>query len=358
MASLFKTVHCLNHVHLCKFSFSILLVIPVLTGCAAAVPSDQLSKSATRYIRVAFRFPNLPTVRAQAAEAAAEVLDAEDTSLMIREGLRDEHPGVRFACCMALGRMKNISSLPDLRKLVHDPDANVRVSAYYALERMGENSYRRAWFNALKEHSNAAVRRNAAMAMGQLGNPAVIPLLNRAVVEDDDEGVRLQAMESMAYLGDRDAIDRFFMYAFGGAGYKQPFSLIALARVAKDTKDTTLRLRIEQALFSQLNNAPYLESRLAAARGLGMLGYSEGYSLALKSLNWNSPKKDLPDDPPENQVMRMRSMAARALGEIGNEAALEPLRKRMETPDDPRVQLEAARAILAILKKSPFDGPT
>ena len=90
---------------------------------------------------------------------------------------------------------------------------------------------------------------------------------------------------------------------------------------------------------------------------MGMLGYKRGYSLALQSLNWNKPQSDLPDDPPENQIMRVRSMAAMALGEIGDRGALGRLKNRMQTPDDPRVQLAAATAILKILNKTPFETP-
>jgi HEAT repeat protein len=49
------------------------------------------------------------------------------------------------------------------------------------------------------------------------------------------------------------------------------------------------------------------------------------------------------------QVMRVRSMAALALGDIGRRAALGPVQRAMEGDDDPRVQLAAATAILKIL---------
>jgi HEAT repeat protein len=110
------------------------------------------------------------------------------------------------------------------------------------------------------------------------------------------------------------------------------------------------------ALRTRLRYAPYPEARLAAARALGMHGLTEGYDLALESLTWNQPARDLPDDPPEVQVMRVRSMAALALGNIGQRAALEPLKKVMEEDDDPRVQLAASTAILMILNGTPTDS--
>jgi HEAT repeat protein len=60
-----------------------------------------------------------------------------------------------------------------------------------------------------------------------------------------------------------------------------------------------------------------------------------------------------------NQIMRVRSMAALALGAIGDPAALPALKHRLEAQDDPRVQLAAARAILEILEAPPpWRAPT
>ncbi len=290
------------------------------------------------------RFPENPAVRAQSFEAAADVLGTQAIT-NIREGLGDAQAGVRFAACMALGRLADRSSAGLVRRLVNDPDASVRVAAYYALERMGDYSYRRAWADALREDPSPAVRRNAAMALGLLGNVKAKGLLSRAAGEDTDDGVRLQATEAMALLGDEDARSRFVRDAFGGMGYRQPFALMALGHINSTDSVSVLR--------SRLYNSPYLEAKLAAARGLAMHGSLEGFELALQSLTWNQPQSDLPDDSPENQIMRVRTMAAMALGEMRSPRALPTLDNCMENTDDPRIQVAAARAILSILKNSP-----
>ncbi|MHC4445385.1 MAG: HEAT repeat domain-containing protein [Planctomycetota bacterium] len=338
----------------CVFTVTaVLLLVGLLTGCAATSSDSDLRGLATSYIRAAFRFPDNPGVRAQAAEATAEV-SFSDAGLLIREALRDEHPGVRFAACMALGRIQNTGSISAIRKLVNDSDTSVRIGAYYALERMGDASYRFRWIEMLANHADEAVRRNAAFALGQLDDKDVVPLLHKTAGKDEDEGVRMQALEAMVCLGDSNAIDRFLIYAYGGAGYKQLFALQALARLAGHCKDRAHRERLENAFLNRLRHAEYLESKLASADGLGRLGYRHGYSLALQSLNWNKPQINLTGDPAENQVMRVRSMAARALGEIGDRRALDRLKKRMQTPDDPRVQLAAATAIIKILRKTTY----
>lgn len=321
------------------------MVLAAAAGCVAPAPPDsQLRERATQFIRAAARFPENPAVRAQAMEAVAQVLP-DQAPLLLREGLKDEHAGVRFAAGMAIGALTDRDAKPVVQPLASDPDGSVRVAAYFALEKMGDPSHRRAWRDALLTDPNATVRRNAALAMGRLGNKNVVPMLARVSSADDDEGVRLQALEAMALLGDSYATSRFIHDAYGGLGFKQPFALLTLGHVDSDQARSVLRARLAYA--------PYLEARLAAARGLGMQGVADGYDLALQSLNWNQPQRGLPDDPPALQIMRVRSMAAMALGEIRRREALGPLYQVMEKADDPRVQLAAATGILMILNPKP-----
>jgi len=333
------------HPH-CRAVYFTILAGVLVSGCASgpAVPSDtRLWDRATQYIYAAARFPDNPVVRAQAMESISQVMGPEE-ALLLREGLDDEHPGVRFAACMALGQFADPDAREVIRPLVNDPDGSVQVAACFAMERMGDTSYRVPWRDALVRHPDPIVRRNAALALGRLRDKSVLALLRRIVAEDDDDGVRLQALEAMAFLGDEHAISRFVQDAYGGLGFKQPFALLTLGRVTGE--------QVLGALRTRLTSAPYIEARLAAARSLGMQGYDEGYALALKSLAWNDPNAGLPDDPPESQIMRVRCMAALALGEIGNRDALGPLARLMEKPEGPSVQLAAATAILMILNSS------
>jgi len=313
----------------------------VTAGCAVAPPDEQMRDRATLCLHRGMRFPGNPAVRAQGIEAGAEVLGAPAAPL-IREGLGDDHPGVRFAACLALGKLVDRSSIDQVRLLVGDPDLHVRVGACYALERMGDYSVRRIWFEIMRDAGSPEVRRNAVMALALLEDPRTRTMLKRVASEDTDDGVRLQAVEGLATLGDADAEGGFIRDAFGGMGYRQPFALLALGRVKGADSIAVLR--------SRMSNSPYLEARLAAARALGMHGRMDGFELALKSLDWNKPDPNLADDPVDNQIMRVRTMAAMALGDMRDRRALPGLNACMETADDPRVQLAAARSILMILQ--------
>lgn len=312
------------------------------TGCAAAPPDPELRGRATLCLQRGMRFPDNPAVRAQAMEAAGETLGEQAVNMLL-EGLRDEHAGVRFAACMAIGQLRHTPAIDAVRELTRDPDESVRVAAYFALERMGDYSNRRAWVETMRNAPSPQVRRNAVMAMGQLGNPKVKPLLDLMEQKDPDDAVRLQAIEAKIMLGDREAESRFLQDAFGGLGYRQPFALLALGHMR--TPDALA------ALQNRLVAAPYIEAKLAAARGLAVQGRLDGFDLALQSLTWNEPRTDMPDDPPENQIMRVRTMAAMALGDMGDRRALPALHRCMETADDPRVQVAVARGILMILNR-------
>ncbi|HPD31385.1 MAG TPA: HEAT repeat domain-containing protein [Phycisphaerae bacterium] len=326
----------------------VLLVLTTLaTGCSFEPTPDFITavrQEARTCIERGMVYPFDPAVRAQAMEAASKVL-GDSGRLRIREGLKDQHPGVRFAAAMALGKLRDKAAVPAMEALTNDPDVSVRLAAYFALEQCGlpTTERRTAWRDHLRKHENPEVRRNAVLALGQLGDRSTVPLLRAAASGDSDEGVRTQALEGLAMLGDKDAISRFIFEAFGGVGYRQPFAVMTLGQVPDD--------RVVPILRSRLASSPYLEAKLAAARGLGAKGYADGLGLAMRSLDWNKPDRSLAEDRPENQIMRVRSMAAMALGEIGDPRALGMLKKTMENPEDPRVQLAAATAILMIVDR-------
>ncbi|MBN1488906.1 MAG: HEAT repeat domain-containing protein [Phycisphaerae bacterium] len=324
--------------------------LALLAACAPAATQDPhaLRTLAMQYMTAAVTFQDNPVIRAQAIEGLQRT-EGEKAVTWFREAINDEHPGVRFAACIALGTIRHEPSETLLRVCLADPDANVRVAAMFALRRLGDPGFVDEFGQIVRAHPDARVRRNAVLVLGRLEEPGAIALLRRAY-EDDDESVRLQALESMALLGDKRAVEQILFYAGGGFGDRQAFALITLGRAHNTRAVDTLRYALEKA--------PYLESKLAAARALGEMGYNDGYKLALQSVEWNEPAQNLPDDPPENQIMRIRTQAAFALGAIGEPGALTALRKQMETPGDPRVQLAAAAAILDITQRRDTDSLT
>jgi len=329
------------------------------SGCAASNPyrddpmaMAQLEQRALDCLKRGIGYEYLPSVRIAAIESLQE--EAPDAGLpWIRTRLIDEHPAVRFAACMALGGLADQASIEPVAALLDDPDDNVKVAVVFALHRMGDQRHSGLLAEFLRYHPDMPVRRNAALALGRLGEPGAIRLLAKEVGSADD-GLHAQALESLALLGNKEAIQQLTFAANSGSGPQVVFAINALSLTGNEELVGTFRYK--------LANAEYQEARLAAARALGELGSSEGLAVALKGIGFNRPVRNLEQDPPENQIMRIRQMAALALGAIGDPAGLPPLADRLEDNSDPRVQIAAAKAILGIVHRQerealPFGHP-
>jgi HEAT repeat protein len=313
-------------------------------GCQAPPKLDlddtQLRQRAMMYLKRGVQYEQNAVVRAQAIEALQDSGD-EGAVAWIREATRDPEPGVRFAACMALGTLRDERSAQLLLTRVEDENPNVRIAAVFAIHRMKDYRFTNRLADALIASEDPAVRGNAAVALGRLGEKPSIRLLRRTE-KDADARVRLQGLEAAAMLGDERAIKSLILMTHGPVGAHQAFAALALGQAGVQRAVDPLRIRLAEG--------PHLETRLAAARALGMLGYDDGFGLAVQSLTWSRTGPVRPgEDPPDLQTMRVKSSAALALGAIGNRLALPYVYQQMEKDPDPRVQLSAADAILSIL---------
>lgn len=318
---------------------------------ANSAEMTRLEQRALEALKRGAGFDTLASVRAQAIESLQD--EAPRRGLpWIRTGLTDEHPAVRFAACMALGTLKDEGSRQALERLLKDDNASVRAAAIFGLHRLGDASHTAELASLLRDHPEAAVRRNAALILGRLGEPGAVALL-AGVVNSKDAGLHIQALEAMVLLGNPEATQQMVFVSQSGNGPEEVLALNALAK----KRDA----RFKKLMQRKLAESPYRETRLAAARGLGELGSADGLREALAGLRFDKPKASIKDDSPENQRMRIRQMAAAALGAIGDPEALPALADRLEDNSDARVQVATARAILRIIRQwerqtSPFSG--
>jgi len=328
------------------------VVLVVVTGCAASrgataeVDRVQLKARAMECLKAAVAYPHNPAVRVQAVEAL-ETCGSDEALPWLRTALLDEHPAVRFAACVAVGRLKDASPEMTLRGLVKDSDDSVCLAALFALHRLGRTGQSGRLPVFLLNHPDAAVRRNAAFVLGLLEEPGVAKTLAKGM-RDPDKGVRDHVLEAMARLGVAEAKQELSFMANAGVGADETFAVQALAAAGDADYADTFRYK--------LSTAPHLETRLAAAEGLGRLGFDDGYGLAADAWRTRKPVRTDPADPPAGQVLRVRQMAAVALGAIGRDRALPDLRRVMDEEDDPRVQVSAAWAILQILQADRRSG--
>jgi len=325
-----------------------------LVGCVEPTNSggpsgrDDAAARAMDYLKAALRYESNPAVRVQAVEA---LQDSDDPGALpwIRSAILDDHPGVRFAACLAVGRNRDAGGGAGVDQCLADPDPSVRLAAIYARHRLGRTDRTGDLAGALLTHTDPAVRRNAALILGLLGEPAGIRVLAKAM-KDSDLGVRRHALEAMAKLGNAEAKQELVFLANSGVGADELFAVSALA----DTCDPHLA----DAYGYKLENAEHVETRLAAARALGLLGNATGFQSALSALRSPKATSTDPADPAPAQELRIQQLAAGALGAMRQPRALGDLRRVMDGSVDPRVQVSAAKAIVNITGPPPsVDAP-
>lgn len=320
--------------------FVCLHVVMLASGCASAGSSDikQLSERATACLRYYLPYEHSATARVQALESLAEC-GGDDVLPRIRHALNDESPAVRFAAAMALGQREDRVAMGTIRKLLKSAESSDQIAAAGALHLLGDFGASGKLAEYLFDRSDKAARRHAAFVFGRLGEPGANKILAKAM-SSKDPGLRANVLESMAILGSKEARSTLVANVYNGLGSEETFALTVLGRL----RDSQYR----EIFLDKLKSAQHVETKLAAARALGLLGSKDGFALAQASLGFTG-KKDEKKDPVANQTFRVRQLAASTLGAIGDRRAMPLLEGMMNDSDDPRLQIAAAKAILDIL---------
>ncbi|MDD1719011.1 MAG: HEAT repeat domain-containing protein [Methanoregulaceae archaeon] len=155
---------------------------------------------------------DLPT-RLGAIEAIGEIRDPRAMPYLSGMIVRDEHPEVRWAAAIALGRMGREDGINPLVGALTDPDKYVRYGAAIGLDQIGwtpgtgmeEAAYliaKQEWTAAEQTGNDAAeslervlsdrdpgIRARAAEALGTIRGPVAVRACDR-VLRDPDPGVR------------------------------------------------------------------------------------------------------------------------------------------------------------------------
>ncbi len=282
-----------------------------------------------------------PELACNAIEALTQV--APDEGLPhFRAALRSESPLVRFAGLVALGTLRDSSTLAAARGLLQDPSPFVQLAAAFAAYRAGDTGAGRLLASALTDHPDENVRAEAAHLIGLLGERRAIKRLRHAEQlrqNERSQKVLLQIYAAAARLGDKDSLWQLINYYSQGAPTMRLLALQGLAEVGAPEAREALELRVSP-------EEDYIIHRLIAARGLAKLGLRDGYELAVSHLTYVGSN---PDDPAEQ--MRVRANAALVLGALGDPAAIPALRRLIETEQDPQVQVAACYALLQILHR-------
>lgn len=278
-----------------------------------------------------------PLFRANAIEALeASPADLEKAA---RLGLVDPNRGVRFVSAMAIGRKRLTTIVHLVDPLTRDEALSVRAAALFALHACGRKVDLSPLATML-ESTDAEVRGNAALVLGELGEPSAaemvrqalhkpMPLANPARVRI----VELQMAETLVRLGDEKEIEpiRAAMLAPGDQS-----ELTALAcQMAGRLKDEHSRPILMSMLDPASTKKRPAEVRLAAAAALGQMGSSVPEVLAVIA------------PLAEESSPFIRAQAAVTLGLLGGEKPLDML-SGMLGDSNPLVQISAARGVIEI----------
>lgn len=115
---------------------------------------------------------------------------------------------IRGDAALALGRLGEPQAAPYLAELARsDADQVVRMEALWALGRLPGRVKGRSFTQGLEDPA-PIVRMVAAEGLGNLREPSAISHLRRVLDSDPDKYVRLSAAEALVDLGDRDVLSR------------------------------------------------------------------------------------------------------------------------------------------------------
>jgi len=328
-------------------SFAGLGLVLLIAGCAqntriVGVSPEEQVELRTRAVNLLLRAAgsDIDVVACNAIESLVRVAPDEGLDAY-REAVRSPSSLVRYAGYAALGEVRDRQWLRRIKAGVRDPSPRVRLAAAFAACRCGQDGYARVLVSPLTDNPNENLRADAAYLLGRLGEARAEKRLRAALrfpANEKSNRATLYINAALATLGHDDAVQQLLLYAQGNTPTRVD-ALLILADLGNPAAQDVLRYALN-------SHQDYLETHLIAARGLGKLGIREGFDLAMRMVRYTA-RHTGPDDP--DQKMRMRSLAAHALGEIGDPRALGALRELAADPADPRLQVAASYAICQIL---------
>ncbi|UCF43010.1 MAG: HEAT repeat domain-containing protein [Planctomycetota bacterium] len=297
-------------------------------GYPVAISAHKLVPEATGVIRDGLA-DDSPQVRAKAIEVVA---GTKRIKLMpkVRRLLKDDFVPVRFLGALAVGDLEYRLASSEIGLLLGDEDENVKISAAYAMAKLGSPDSLEVVRKAIVSNDQK-VRANAALLLGKSGDRSALKFLYWALRhEDSDDKVRFNAAEAIARLGDERIFPKLLAMLQSGYNDDRVVSIRAMGALGT--------ARAKDSIITKLDD-DVLEVRLAAAEQLGMLGDSMGEAVVLDVFGENQlgglNKKG---------IERVKVLTALAIGQI----CTEPVRRFLPglLQDESKfVRLAAAKAV-------------
>lgn len=307
---------------------------------AVQVSAENLQTGAIEILKRAADSTN-PLLRANAIEGMKHAPHAAPEA--IRKGLGDENRAVRFVATMLVGQLK----LTDMRTLVEpllkDESESVQAAAIYAVRRLGGKPDLNPLSRMLLGE-DAEVRANAALVLGELGDPSAVSLLRYALGHGLLKSgsarrkiVEMQIAEAMVKLGDVQQLEVIRASLFSRP---EEGEITALAcQICGEVKDEASLPNLLDLATRGGKMQQSAEIRMAAALAASRIDPQQAI-LGVPTAYVGSPRFEL------------RAQAAATFGATRQQAALQYLARQMDDPN-PLVQVSAAAGVLEIEHAGP-----
>ena len=301
---------------------------PSLLGDSRAASVASARGEAKRVIDEALADTD-PVVRVNAIEVVGTT-GRVDLMPKVQRLLKDPTGPVRFAAALAVGDLQYAPAKGLLAPLLKDEDSNVIIAASYAMGRLGAADYYRVVVQGA-ESKDQTVRANAVMLLGKIGDPQFLKVI-KAAQEDrfSNDGVRFQALEARARLGDEEVLKRLWALAYSAYADDRVLATRSLGWLGT--------AQVRDILVTKLDDI-VVEVRLAAAEQLGRLSDQTGQPQVQEVF-----EKNLAGGLDRQAAERTNVMAALAIGQIRTPALTKYLPQLLKN-ESKYVRVAAAKAV-------------
>ena len=240
----------------------------------------------------------------------------------------DEDSTLRKNAAQALGTLGDECAVVPLIKALSDQDVNVRKSAAEALGNLRDERAVTPLIKVLSDQ-DVNVRESAAEALGNLRDERAVTPLIKALSDDE---IYLYAIDALGELGDSTAVEPLMKMLYDGHKFRDLFE--ALGKLG----DTNALIPIVKALSDRDYSV-----RKSAAEALGQLGNANAEAPLIKALS--------------DRDYSVRKSAAKALGQLKEFNAVPSLIKKL-TDRNFEVRALAVEALGQIGNKSALPALT
>ena len=313
--------------------------------CDALRPILAAGPDAVPAVLAALRSQNR-SVRAAAAKIAArpELGDAAARTRSLLQALPETPAAVRGETLGALGRIGHATALQTLIAALGqvDDEARNRIFAANALGGYKDATARDALIAALDD-TVPRVQQSAAANLGRIGDKAAVgPLIVRATAELTAGYVREAAARSLGTLGDSRALAPLVLLLATEHARVRAAAVRALGALGDKAAVPVLLAKLaEPELVPALVQALGALGDSRAAQGIASVAVqtASGVDVQRRAL-WILG--ELADPAVVNRLIpllgsddiQISTAAVEALGRIGSDAAAEPLRALLESPNE------------------------